>query len=822
MRAAIFLFLCSWTVACVEAPPQRDDPVQDGGRKFGAGPGTDLGRTRPDSGLDGRVDPAAKDAAPPNPADSAVEMADAAPRPPTPTPNHDQVTIVWGDEITYIAWASEGEIKLRSFGADDAPLLTTVVATDQADAVVFGEISQQGQALVGWSAGGSTFVFDPAQPQAVRRFEDVVGARMAGARDAIILYGERAGHLWLARLPDQNLEDALVRETRLPVPSTLIANGTPAVAYFAEDGQCLTIDSELTVTASMPCPISNGVAVGDGWTYAMLLATGPQDTELLVAPIVGGQTLDPVPVFTAIAGWQHLPKPGEFLPAVGRRVNEQDLTLSFIGARTGFSTRSWTEWPFAEGRAPRLDAARERAALADFSAGSEPQLVWLDVSADPLLEPWQGNVNAIRQLVAERCNEFDNDRDGRDDNGLCCAQGARFNDWWRAGTEADPRQLLLADVNRGDAHVIAVRAAESRWQLYKAGRDTAGQLVPMSTCSVEADNCYMGWTCDRETLRCRSVNTGRYTWPSAIDGAFEGHYLVTMGGFVALVADNEAGVPSLFWHHKWSGVFTRWEYDRLDLTHAWLPVKPAAPIPCDEVLAVDKLTSDLERTSIVVVCSDRILRMYADPRFEDEVYPFEHPAAQWATIGRSAPDQAQILVHYNAADCGADCDAAGAGLASYLYLPERGAPQPFFVPAALSRLPADALVDPIWQSTTPGRAAVQLSPDGTGRALRLANGQPRAEELTTGVIFDQLRYAKGARMLVGSVTDDSGLTEFYVVDTSGTGGYDLWSVRPTLTVEGVQSWQLTPGNNLEQLVIFGRSQLGRWQMQTHTFECQPR
>ena len=200
-------------------------------------------------------------------------------------------------------------------------------------------------------------------------------------------------------------------------------------------------------------------------------------------------------------------------------------------------------------------------------------------------------------------------------------------------TEGPVEEFLMGDNEWGDAYMVAYRyrtpEGESRWKArwirYRWDQDNANTRRPIALEVGDVGDCNMIGAQCVEWPSDRSVDFER--------AAGEGKYFNGIGGARVLVAravvdEGEDPRWGIYWAHRHR------QLKGSDVSPILLPVE------CDDLKAVQQLRRPDGVESVVVVCPDRIMRIFADHHIPDQEWRFDSADLgrieniEWATIRR--------------------------------------------------------------------------------------------------------------------------------------------------------------------------------------------
>ena len=617
-----------------------------------------------------------------------------------------------------------------------------------------------------------------------------------------------------------------MEEQSLPAPNSAVGVAGAALLRIGEAGQCAYIDSSGEAVGAVYCKEGQGRLISDGRSALVAYVSRDLGTgidRLRVVPVFGMSRSQP---FT-----------------IGRVTNSRGLSFSGNGA-------TWpmmTEIQRSNDPNAGLDELSMVSADALWSS-VEPYDLWRhpDVGAfvhqdeiayaltfpdarTPRATPIQMaervwsceggaaycfDVEAGCEPHLETCDGVDEDCDGATDNGRCCAI-AMAQGSWPLPLSADPVDMLVADVRGRDGFHLAVKLENDSWQAFKV-MFTGRNLGPFS--------------------RDEFADFDAFNDTSGI----EGRAFVNAGGYNMLFGIGPEG-PVVVGHY-YSAANTYYP----TLRH---------PIPgCEDILAVDVLDLNGPRESALVVCPNRLVRVYARRQYrvedndeidENDTYvvleDISHDVssdepeiqARWATISRSIqPDHdfpivLDVLASYE----------SSIGAARFWYWQMSG---PSFtdevrpvrgnVPPGLDLIGEASGDGPIWiRALAPSRPQIL---DGQRPRVWFDNGEFR-EVVVPGRFIRSENAPQQQRLIIETApNDDQGddAHGFYVVDyrrTRAAGGesvLNLWATVPAFTWDPSQPylWRAHRGQVGPDVVILHREGEGdeaHWWVTLKRIEC---
>lgn len=851
LQRALPALLAGLLGACVADPLPTPEPADahlvDGGGDGGdtppdGAPGTDLA---PPADRGPMVIDAARDMDP-TPRDMAPDLAppDLGPLgPEVDPPDYTEVAVIRGGEASFFLWIdAAGDLLRLRVGADgragaperlESPAVRpeTVVALDVGGHpwVAYGD------------ATSPVVLFQVDLPRLTRTVLDVHGPPLlAAAGDGVLVIGkDPEGALSWQRVDnDLTVEAPYVDRLGLELPDA--AAGVPAGVVLGYDGpgQCIQIDDrDWRPSGNFLCPGGQMQLLSDGrQTLISRLYTFGNDQSVGVRPLYARADDYRLGFFEVSAGTRFRAE-GPRRPMVVARIYDgaRRLVASVVDPEETWDTvETWTDttdWPFARVRAMArrsLPALAREGTCDDGSAcvladdcGGDPcaggvpaeHLLALDFLIDgrprvrryPMLRRRVGTPaygidrpdGCVPQV--EVCDLLDQDCDRLVDDGLCCLSTANISYRWTtlravAHTEENGRlsyDMLLADVQSNNAYRLLYRYADSdEW---------AGKTLNL-----------------RQDPSGVPGNLG-----IRFEGAREGRFLISAGGITGLVArqveaDGSDGDWALFLAHP----------NRVGPDDA--PPRPVVPLDCDEVLAADALVhaspanqlGDGSGEQIVIVCPDKMLRIYTVGGRPDGVYPFAGfslTPVEWATIARTGEAELEVMVGY---------PVPGEGLWAVRVFEFDGEghdpPRLGLVPGQLAGMgPTDAAA-PIHRHPVTGRPPIQIRPGPRAR-MAFEEQDARGNDITVWrdallgpepdrIVFSPRRFRLFASAAVEPEAGFAEATGWWAANVQGDDRlYGLWSTESVFELQGpIAAWYATQGTYFldDQFFDISRYDLG--------------
>jgi len=772
-------------------------------------------------------------------------------------PESAQVALAYGGGPLYLVWADEQGIHQCMVGEDGAFEGTRILVDDRPQATHIVTLRAGGTTWVAYgSAGQPIRVYQAHRPretlvQLSADGQTLLGAPLlADAGQAVMVFGTtETGSLAWQVIPTDlgNHQPFYVDPYGFPMPDSVGSTQGGVLMRFGDSGQCVFITEGAWLPAgNVPCRTESGELVSSGdqtllWHLEQLGGEQFLVLRSLYDPdgILRMGKFD-VPELTEMSIYR-----GQ-KPLVGRRIvpdpdgRRGDLQLYFA-ATDGLweSMVTWSEgWPWGDARAigffdrPQMiqtgvcgeddtecsdDEDCVDGALCEGASGARQALVvrFTD-AAEPLLEWVPMKARSLRSTATifdrdpqctptpEACDGRDQDCDGQIDDGLCCGgsgEMAVLTDTFR--TEGPVEEFLMGDNEWGDAYMVAYRYrdqdGQSRWKAlwirYRWDQDNVNFRMPIALEAGHVGDCNMMGAQCVEWPSDRSVDFERF--------GGEGQYFNGIGGARVLVAravteDDEPPRWGVFWAHRHRSL------KGSDVSPLLLPLE------CEDLKAVQQLRRPDGVESVVVVCPDRIMRIFADHDIPDQEWRFDSAELgrieniDWATIRRRVVNDRHdaafdILVSFRSSLGNRRLrlyDMLGASM---------DAPAAVPYPDLLDMATEEDLQHPIY-----------LSAHLSGAPIRWESGQPEAlfqeqndagdstlvwRHIVTSQTADSVAYAGMSRVLFtsGPWTDaDTGETgrAYWAIDTVGERGQlNLWATSPIhFEPRPVVFWNVSPSD----------------------------
>ena len=674
-----------------------------------------------------------------------------------------------GAPLAFVATALVGELPWVAYGASDGP--SYLLAAD---------FPQEAQTRIELPFRG------------VVRLTGVDGRLLVVGR----LDGGALGWLFVDGLA---LTPLIEDPIGLTLPDDLTTLGGSAVLRYNTAGQCVYLDRAGALVGNAPCVSANGVFFGNAerpmLSYQRLSARAAElnvasllkaddDFAYGVLRLVGGEVLD-------------FPNDNGTRSVVGLTFAQEGtaqrlILLSADGLRQ--SSESWVSWPF-EGARAVLDRG-DVALVVNFREDAPPRLERLALEANLFEgdEPFGIELDPRCRPTLERCDWVDQNCDGLEDNGLCCAVGYFENehDFTVSRDPDTPLEFLISDVENLDAARVAIRVGEAQWQIW----------------FLLYRNAFRG--------------SSQLLYKGEIQGAHEGFGLVSAGGRSALIARDGEGRWTSFWH-----------YDGLASER-----KEPEPLRCARPLALDLVGDSPTATAPVLICSDRLIQLRSDRNPETRVFEANREIGglhdsieeiEWATITRHGGGQSSTVYGYRASDDGRwQIRKTILSFSAGEEIVARGRDS-LSVPLNLSEADSAFPIFGHQSALAPAPPLLQLR----GSAARpepylllpFENGYSW-QRVVTSKDLTGAQYARLIRKFVTAGPLESGapgereVTGFWVIDLPEDGTrINLWSTLPAFSWEGpAPHWALLQGSYSDYIVLLGEDAADpdrrRWKIAT--------
>lgn len=836
--------------------PMTDMAVTDGGA--GGGLPTDQGLD-----LDGELDQAVVD----------MEVIDVIDLPdlgaPVDPPSFEQVAVVSRGAETFFVWATaEGLMRLHLDADGEVTGGPELIDTPEYPIERVVGLTIAGDPWVAYGSVDQLVVLLQVDlvEQTRQELPGLYGPPLLAAaqRDAMVVARTLDGLLaW--RVVDQLTLDPgflYIDEIGLPMPDD--AAGVPAgvVMHFADAGQCVQIsDIDWRASGNFPCVRGDARMISDGLRPLMThLYDFRNNTFIAVRSIY--EEGDSFGVDTYQFSDQVLfANDGPRRPVIGGRLGGDDagrVVLTLIGPTSAYSTvetwanRNSVDYPFDDVRAvaQRALPRRQRPGICSdsgaqcqvdddcegtcdgvvgamhaitlgFRSDGYPLIDWMPLVARPIgAVPYQVSLDSECTPEPERCDLVDQNCNGRVDDGRCCPGTSLASYRWetplRVGiTERDGREeydIVIGEYLGGSYRIMYRLEGTNRWEGKFVGVPQGGNGEPGE-------------------LRV------------SITGAANPKFLLSLGGTTAMVAqvvigDDEPGPWTVFFRHP----------DRD--TPEENPVKAQVELGCDEVLAAATLShrgiafGNEVGENMIVVCADRIVRVFAVQGAEDFTYTLQdlnlpEPGLRWATINRDREDTLSIVVGFRTNNGLGPWNTRRFRISNDDQINnDDGALDPPALepsPEQFQLLGNDA-VDPLYvhPALPLGRPPIQITADGRVRLAQLATNNMgnqfidwREALLTRNpeqVVFAGQNFHVFAS---NPVVPDEGFEEatgWWAIDVRGDEDfYNLWSTEPLFIVNGpVARWYAPSGpyGRYDLLIVTPTDQTDRrWRAVTRHTVC---
>ena len=618
--------------------------------------------------------------------------------------------------------------------------------------------------------------------------------RLAGVDGRLLVVGRlpsgAIGWLFVDNLvPTPLIEDPI----GLEFPDDLTTLGGSAVLRYSSAGQCVYLDRAGGLIGNAPCVSASGVFFGDAerpmLSYQRLnartaelnvasLLKADDDFAYGVLRLVGGEVLD----FPNDNGTRSVVG----LTFLQEGTSQRLILLSASSLRQ--SVESWMSWPF-EGARAILDRG-EFALVVHFREDGPPRLERLALEANIFAEddPFGIELDPRCRPTLERCDWVDQNCDGLEDNGLCCAV-SYFENEHEFTLSRDPEiplEFFVSDVENIDAARVAIRVGEDRWQIW----------------FLLYRNAFRG--------------SSQLLYKGEIQGAHEGFGLVSAGGRSALIARDGEGTWTSFWH-----------YDGLSSER-----KEPEALRCTRPLALDLVGDSPTATAPILICNDRLIQLRSDRNPETRIFEANREIAglhdsieeiEWATITRHGGGQSSTVYGYRASDDGRwQIRKTILSFSAGEEIVARGRDS-LSVPLNLSEEDSTFPIFGHQSALAPAPPLLQLR--GTEEhpepyLLLPFENSYSWQRVVTSKTLTGAQYARLIRKFVTAGPLEGGETGFWVIDLPEDGTrINLWSTLPAFSWEGpVPHWALLQGSYADYIVLLGEDAADpdrrRWKIAT--------
>jgi hypothetical protein len=584
------------------------------------------------------------------------------------------------------------------------------------------------------------------------------------------------------------LQPPLAGPDRLPQPDSAVGVFGGALLRFAHTGECLQLSLEGVVVDNVACPGGDGQLVGTPAASPLVLhrqveATG--NTYLQLIPAYGVTRYLPFNVGLA----PHAMTPPAYPPAGADHVvlvrgipqNPPDARqdrdyLAVVGpTRLALAVDSVPVWEDDDTRAavPFGDTLY----LLRFGQAGGPMAMPVVLENKPFHDdPYGFGLMAACAPTAELCDGFDNDCDGRPDNGRCCGQDAPLRG--APTITGVPEEMHVCEVENRDGVRVALRDADDHWTGFVA-------------------------VFENGALTIRD------------DPRFDFH-----GGQAAAFVC--AGGPSLLLTQDPDQITASWEHPNLLPDPA---LKPPFPLNCRRVLAAAPLDHTHPDETVVVACEDKFIRMspWDQPEHADREVPIpDLPAggADWITLNRPYDsDSIEAYVGYT--------DENGQHQIQYWTLTASGrSERQRRLPPPLQHLPPGDAAEPISLAPPFYRVAFQQRANAQPRMWVPIAGEYRWVDLRFNTEARRIAYNRSLTRAYAAATvpgPSGDQLAVYVVNVGDEEAPNAWSWEPSFTVPaGEPLWDVHNGDYTTDFVALypDASAEHGWRLEAYDVSCE--
>lgn len=733
-------------------------------------------------------------------------------------PDYHQVAVTKVERITHVSWIGEsGSVFTRQLGEVgewDGP--SRILNDGPADQVSAHTVN--GVPWVSWSfEGGKVRLTRSDTPDSSVYNLNINGPALLSNSDDqnLLVMGMNDDN----RLSWQKLDSSIPLEaqsgpiidyTGLPKPDSLVGIRHGSLMRFSSSGQCIQLNTDALPVGNLPCKIANGMLISDGTMPILVHSLFTEGVERVSVSSIFNEST-PFLVVT-VENQQALRFQGDNSSRVivgrGAHSDENLIQMVFIEADELSYSEAAPNWEYQNSRATSKHG--NKAYLFSFGTENDPILEILDLMPIEFENETYGFTPLICIApAAERCDEFDHDCDGSLMNGCCC-----FNEDVGLTDEIqlqDSLSQIILTEHSNTTRVLGTKFGNSwtAWEL-RVPNPNSPRLPPikLGTC-VEGEGlgCVANHRCEvmEDEYHCVNFNSGdSYRLnPFEINEISRVYNFtgVGNGAFFATIGEDMSNEPSLWWQYYRHGRINRKE-----------------PLGCSQTLASDKLDfTELSEASVLIVCKDKIKRMFVDPDIVDVEYDFSdlgHGEIEWATITRPTSTSRHVLVGYFGLD-----GIFKVSQYTFIAINTQLLQQP--ISTELAAVNPDDLIHPIYLHPVVLGPPVQIVAD---RVRVLETREDNQETIWLDVIThenaNRIIYNTSSEEIIAAAPLENGGFDFWALKVSSRReNLNLWSVQPTLSINEGTMWTSSTGEHLDPIMVLTPGENNRWRINTYGFNC---